>query len=290
MEKKEEEKKLADDVLQMLGFDYYTIIGDCKQERPDLFIEFKKDYFECIVACEVTTYFSDSKRKIGSLEKRSEMIWKKIAKKLQNRLDVKGYEHCFGIFHFKNTLCNPIDSLNTEVGKFICETLTLLEKYTCKTQIIEFPLNDYFVLNKHFIKLVLRKQSVKSIPWKHADSQSGEVPDAEDALIECINEKIGKERSYNWKDALLKWLLIVAEGEGKTDVAIIRKNPLIPKNPFTWIILWNHFPLDEIIELDPIPRKLCDGGKQVINVDYFPKELKPFVVGGHKYCVKIKAS
>jgi len=154
-----------------------------------------------------------------------------------------------------------------------------------------FPIQDFPLLSALLTSLRLYQYPETGILWWCAHLQSDSVADPNDALIHSIATKIDKAQSYNWENATEKWLVIVAEAKGLADLAVLTEDPEISKQfgtvEFTRIILWDRF-LDEIIEIFPTFRKLCDSLAQVRHLEYYPESLKPFILGGPKYPTRLK--
>jgi hypothetical protein len=80
--------------------------------------------------------------------------------------------------------------------------------------------------------------------WWPSHIQSGEVPPIDDAIVAAIQAKGKLATSFDWREAEEKWLLLVAEAHGLTDIIGSARDialPELPSFPFTSVVLWDRF-------------------------------------------------
>ena len=182
-----------------------------------------------------------------------------------------------------------MDSLDTK--KLVPELINLCKKYESNREEIVFHIKDYPYLNRALETLRIFRYPGEGMLWWCAHLRSGEVPDPSQALLEVVKVKMIEALKYQWKDATEKWLIIIAEAKLVEDTVISFYDPEISKYcndvNFTKIFLWDRC-MDEVVELFPEHKKLCDSLKQVRNIGYYPETIKPFFNGLSKYPPRTK--
>ena len=286
---KQKEANSLTAVLARLGLGNYQITSS---ESPDFLVSFKTDNSEDKLACEVTDFFSDivdNAKNLGSPRKRLFELWKRIAKELRQRLDQAGLENVYGVLFFRDP--SPMALNSCRPNQLIKELVKICEKYRGRTEEIVFPVQGFPHLNELLTMLRLFRYPETGILWWCAHLRSGYVDAPEDALLNIIRAKVAKAQSYNWENAVEKWLIIVAEARLLADTATFFNDPKISKHfegvEFTRIILWDKF-RDDVIEIYPAFRMLCDSHAQIRNFDYYPEVLKPYIIRGLHYPTRIR--
>lgn len=285
-EKKLEEGKVLEGFLQRIGFGCLKFTDN---ESPDFFITLSNERSQKTIACELTSFYNDIFDKRGSKEKRLFEKWKKIARQLRVELDRhgNGLEFVYGVLSFKEPTTHVLDLMDVDV--LIDELVKITKMNFNFSSITRFPIEGFPLLSRLLDELRLFVYPETGLLWWLAHLQSGSVNNPELALIKIIENKNLEASSYYWKDIEEKWLIIYAESHGLADLAYISQDPEIAKKikriQFTRIYLWNKF-FEDITELFPSFRKICDSDANVRNKQYLPKSVQLFITKGREYLNK----
>jgi hypothetical protein len=285
--KKADEQIQVDNVLKRLGLGKYQIL---ESESPDFFVKFNSENSTALLGCELTRLYSDAALR-GSSGKTNFEKWKSIATKLRKRLDAAGHNYLYGVVFFRIQESDVLKALGTDQA--LEELVRTCDQYSGQPTDLTFPQNSFPLLNELMDTVRLFKYEEPGILWWCAHLQSGEVLDPMDALIDVVKRKSVIAEGYNWNTAANKWLIILAESNGLSDIACDIDDPEISKHlqriPFTKIILWERWN-DDVIELFPVFRKLCDGCAMEWHFEHLPDTLTPHIVTSSHYPTRIRAS
>jgi hypothetical protein len=116
--------------------------------------------------------------------------------------------------------------------------------------------------------------------------QSGFIEPLDYAVACAVREKVCKAGSYDWKGARERWLILVAEAHGTTDVFGQPKSIQLPDDvvnlPFTYIIIWDKFS-ESVWAIHPHFEVICDGHEQRRFTGWIPQSLRTYVTGDVRY-------
>ena len=122
----------------------------------------------------------------------------------------------------------------------------------------------------------------REICWWPSHIQSGEVPPIDFAIVAGIKAKGKLAELYDWHGAEEKWLLLVAEAHGLTDIIGGARPIALPELstfPFNLVVLWDRFS-EDIWTVFPDYAILCHAERQTRYTNLLPSRLQFFVTGG----------
>ena len=291
--KKAKELNIVEGFLERIGLGHFDIDSG---ESPDFFIAFVKEGRTELLACEITQFYSDDDpdpATSGSRERRFFEIWMRIAQSLREALDKEGQglEFAYGVLQFRQPGPKALDRVDRD--KLVTELVHLSKAFFPATETVSFPHKDFPLLSKLISQVRITRNDETGILWRYSHLQSGEVNDPTRRLIQIVKAKNRSALDYAWRDSSLRWLTIYAEAKMLADHAHLTADPLISGTvagvQFSHIYLWDKFS-EDIFEIFPSFRTICNGHEQFRNLDAIPEQLKPFLVRGKSYPTRRKAS
>jgi len=125
------------------------------------------------------------------------------------------------------------------------------------------------------------------VALSHAVRSSASIDGATIAAVQA-NGKLAA--SFDWRGAEEKWLLLVAEAHGLTDIIGGARDIALPELlsfPFTSVVLWDRFS-EDVCTVFPDYAVLCQAERQARYPTMLPNTLRPFATGGAYYPTRIK--
>jgi hypothetical protein len=214
-------------------------------ERPDFSISLGNGALN--VGIELTLLNADTQHsRGGSPERQLHSKWKKLAHALRSRLSIEPepLPHVYGSVFFRISSESILSDLDQV--RFCEEVATTLRGTSLSelgSKIVNFHPASTPLLASMVSHIFVRVFPAETdLLWWCSDLQSGPVPDPHDALKATVAKKKRKADSYNWRNALERWLLIYAAGEGLADMTPNLEDPEIGETtPFTHVFLWDKF-------------------------------------------------
>jgi hypothetical protein len=208
------EQVLMQVLLKELGLSYLTLNAS---EKPDFFFQLSDN--KSNVGCEITLLYTKSAEDlidIGSPEVRFWDKWKKFAQQLNEELGRNiGLANIYGAVHFQKPSYKVLDEADKDA--LINEIVVVLKDSPDLERIENFSSKNFPQLKKHVSHIWTAE--ITDIPplWWAAHLRSGKLDDPGLAIVEIIKKKANKAKSYDWKNAEHKWLVICALGQGLRD-------------------------------------------------------------------------
>lgn len=266
------EQNILEGFLERLQLKHYSVETG---ERPDFMLCFDNQNAKANVGVEITEYYSDAGKR-GSDQARFVQKWKAFAKALRQRLDSEGLPYLFGSIHFKDTGWKLLDGydLNSFITE-ICEACKQAKDARVSTD----DLHAFPILFKYVDHLFLRDTKPETgILWWPSHLQTGWLCDPREIFIQMVRSK--SNRSYNWKQADEKWLLIYCASDGIMNTTGGYDDPRISENinnvAFDRVYVWNKF-LESIDEIYPSYQNVFSATSKVLYRRYYPETVKAFI-------------
>ncbi len=244
---------------------------------------FSSEECQVTVGCELTNYYAGSEKR-GSPQARFQRQWKKFSKSLRERLDNEGemYRYLYGAIHFHAAGFALFDGIDSNA--LTAEIIAAVKKVdSVQFPLANFNFNESPILATHVHHIYLKNTAPETgILWWPAHLQSGRITDPRDRLIEITKGKNAKAKTYDWKSASEKWLLIYSESEGISDMVGLYTDPEIRANlgqlVFDRVYVWNKF-LESIDEIYPNFITLFKADSNTLHRKIYPLLVRPFIFG-----------
>ncbi len=245
-------------------------------ERPDFLLDFEKSHLRLRVGIEITEYFASTGKR-GADQARFVQKWKWFAKLLRSRLDSVGLPHLYGAIHFKSADWRVLDGFDTNA--FIAEVCSSA-KQSIGDKIVPDP-SRFPLLSARVAHISLFNAAPEmDILWWPSHLQSGVLQDPCERFVQITADK--GSRSYEWKGADEKWLLIYCASEGIMNTTGGYADPEIRRHLgaviFDRVYVWNKF-LESIDEIYPTFQNIFSAESEVLFRRYYPPKVRPFVEG-----------
>lgn len=211
------ETKHLTELLTWLG---WTDTAIAKSERPDFHFMLDRNGQKVAVGCELTRLYikdnADDERG-GSPEARFWSQWKAFAIELQSNLKNQKppLGNIYGAIHFSQPDYAIFDRI--ERSTLIREIVTLLQNSPPIETLVNFSADKYPILANHVHRIWTTEVADRPLLWWAAHLRSGILRDPSETIVRVIGEKAIKAKDYCWGDSALRWLVIVAPGEGLSD-------------------------------------------------------------------------
>jgi len=276
----------AKEKMVILEFLRRLQLGNCHivdNERPDFLLNFSSNERQVSVGVELTYYYADNTKR-GSRQAEFQRQWKKFAKSLRERLDNEGgrYPYLYGAVHFHNSRFDLFKHVDGD--KLIAEIIATIKACDGSTEPLStFDIEKSPILAEHVHHIFLKDTAPeRGIFWWPAHLQSGMIADPRQRLIEITADKNAKAKTFDWKSANEKWLLIYSESEGICDMVGIYSDPEIFSNlgdlTFDRVYVWNKY-FETIEEIYPAFVTIFSVASEVLHRSAYPPAVRPFVFG-----------
>ncbi len=287
--KRKWEVQATSDVLCRSGLSGFD--GKCDnrsvKESPDVLLDFADGPHKLRLGCEVRDLHSDE-RGSGSAMRKFESYWRGIETSVVVQLERGGaMPYCRLDFRDPSYKCLTNVCRRTVIRELVVAVERL--RKGAKSS-LSFPQVDMPALSHLLREIQLLSNSRTDWLLYPSHMQSGEVPPTmNDAIVAAYGKKVQESATYDWCDAHVKMLLLVAKASGLTDVVGHSTIVSLPnlKSPFDWVVVWDRYS-EDIWALYPEHAVICDGVRQVRSLQSVPSELRRFATGDERYPTRRK--
>ncbi len=282
--KKDVENCIVTDVLSRIGLSHFRLIDEKTQESPDAIVEFCNWDRSCQLACEVRSLSNDASFANGSAMRRFRSQWMEVAEKVRARLaedDTYAVPYC--VVEFRRPTYECLDGICLDS---LADELATVGRMFRSVSNIEFPQESLSVLSDAVCRIRVLDRNGQGRLWWPSHMQSGSIEPLNDAVVDAVREKTAKAGKYDWRNATERWLLLVAEAHGVTDVFSEPREVRLPNEmgnlPFTRVVIWDRFS-ESIWSIFPRFEVFCNGHTQQRFIDRIPPSLWPYGTGDERY-------
>lgn len=260
-------------VLGRLGFDLAELQSG---DKPDVVAQLLAAGKTCRVGCEVTLLHADQ-TSTGSPLRRFWGMWFRIAREVHDQLAADQYIVPYCAVRFRN------DSYRVDLrdGAGIARDLYLVGRRLSREADVVVG-DEYPAIHGIISRVTVVDRDGMGRLWWPSHLQSGGVPSLDEAVRRAFREKCRVAQKYDWAGVERKWLLLVAEGRGTTDIIGKAKPIDVPEEgvvPFDEVVVWDRFS-EDIWLLFPSFGVLADAARKVRNIGALPEALRPFAHPG----------
>jgi hypothetical protein len=284
LDKKALETDTIKGLFDRLGFSGFTIAPG---ERPDATVCLSRGGSVVRVGCELQRLYSDG-RDDGSELQRFRGRWRHITEEalasLRSNEAVTPY--CVVDFILPSYAC--LDGLS---DRQVVAELVAAGQVLRATKSLEFPRPEMPALSSRVMRIRVLAEDGEGMLWWPSHLRSGPVPEMDEAIVQAVDRKCSTAAQYDWFGASERWLLLVAEAHGLSDLiggARELAAPLATAScPFTLILVWDRFS-EDIWAVHPEFAVICDGAQQRRHLTALPEPVRPFAVAGETYPTRPK--
>ena len=281
---KDQENRIISGVLDRLGLAGFELI---MRERPDALADFRDADGPVRLGCEIQTLQGDSCTS-GSPLREFESRWVQCVARVRETLHADGRLVPYCTVRFRD---RSYASLRGVRNDQLVSELVVCGRRLRHASSLTFPQADTPQLNSLLTEIRVVDRDDQGCLWWPAHLQSGEVPSLDSATVDALRTKGALAASYEWHGSDERWLLLVAEARGLTDLIGGARKIDLPADltlPFTWVLVWDRFS-EDLWTIHPDYAVICDGHKQLRRADLLPDRVRRFCTAGEVYATKPKA-
>lgn len=263
-------------VLERAGFMVRSVRS---QDKPDVVAELTNGTMSLVLGCEVGLVYADATAS-GSPLRRFWNMWLRIARDVQEQLSTQHHSVPYCAVHFRSG-SNTVD-LRDHRG--IVRELVLVGQ--------RLEMDDEVLVDDQYPALCGIISGVNVVDrdgrgrfWWPSHLQAGPVHAPDGHAGQLFIEKCNQARAYNWCGIERKWLLLVAEGRGTTDLfGQARPIPLPSAHvvPFDEVVVWDRFS-EDVWLVFPDFKVLADGQRKLRHVEALSEPLRQYVSRNDRY-------
>lgn len=284
LRKKAQEMRIASGALLRLGLTGFDLTP---HERPDVLVDFKNANVPVRLGCEIQTLQADNVAS-GSPLREFESRWVRVITRVVETLrgDNAPVPYCTVLFRDPS-----YTSLRSTPDAQLISEFVVAGRLLRNAPALGFPQADTPALNSILTEIRVIERDGQDCLWWPAHLQAGMVTPLDCAIVDAVGKKSDRAASYAWLGCAEKWLLLVAEGRGLTDVIGHARKidlPRTPLVPFTLVLVWDRF-TEDIWTIHPQYEVICDSVRQLRKRELLPETLQRFYTGAEVYSTRLKA-
>ncbi len=279
LHKKTEEGRFIKEALcYCLGFAIDASEPDTRerQEEPDVYLTLQSSSEGFRMGCEVTRVLVTDP-KSGSKTRKFRGFWSKLFDDIEKERSGRPLPRA--LVAFRDSISN-FRPARDEIKEELKRAGALLER---EIEIELSPDDSRFPNLAKSISWIRRQEHKQDLRWWPIDLKSGEVSDLVPYIQSSYLQKCRRGLKYSWDPCCDgKLLLLVAEGLGLDDIAVVRGPFDLStdvKCPFDWVWLFDRFS-GKVWQLYPDFQNLCKSSGRNGSIIYrscLPSVLRRFV-------------